>query len=259
MAIVVFSARILYPIIGHSFSDDDLQPIQKPVDIEVLHIIGLNEHFPRAVLRAPLKYGGLGCHTFHAQHVADKLVLFIHHIHERKNIAELLLASMSTTQLECGVSIPFFTLPVDPWYSLVTETWISHLWRECQPMAIDLRFEHELGWTPQAQRENDQCIMEVAARMYAGKDLLQINQCRIKLQVTYLSDIASVDGKRILRAYHTRQGHIEVGRRTRLHWPPIGHLPRKHWKLWMEFLEGWCGTALNITPPLDGGLKKLKY
>lgn len=76
----VFLRKILYPLIGHNFGQDDLQSLQQPVDVEVLHILGLNEHFPRAVLRAPLLYGGLGCTTIHGQHIVDKLILFVHHI-----------------------------------------------------------------------------------------------------------------------------------------------------------------------------------
>ena len=41
----------MYPLIGHSCRSDDLLHIQQPVDREILHILGLNEHFPRAALR----------------------------------------------------------------------------------------------------------------------------------------------------------------------------------------------------------------
>lgn len=58
-----FLKKIMYRLIGHNCSIDDLLDIQKPVDKEVLHILGLNKHFPRAVLYAPLKLGGMGCIT----------------------------------------------------------------------------------------------------------------------------------------------------------------------------------------------------
>ena len=246
----VFSAKIMYPMIGHNFSEDDLHPIQQQVDKELLHILGLNEHFPRAVLRAPLKYGGMGCATFHAQHVIDKVILFLHHIRERKQIAEALLALMSTTQLECGMDTPFFTLPATTWYPMVTPTWPAHIWSECQPRGIEIQFEQDLLWLPKAQREHDICIMKAAAQHYEGKQLEMINQCRVALQVTFLSDIVSVDGRRVLLAYHSGKGHEEVGRRTRLNWPPIGQLPRRHWALWREFLDGWIGTSLRLETPL---------
>jgi hypothetical protein len=92
--------------------------------------------------------------------------------------------------------------------------------------------------------------MDVAARTYSGMQLHQINMCRIALQVILLSDITAVDGKRILQKYYTGKAHRESGRRTRLNWPPVGTLPNSWWKLWREFLCGWCGTALQLPEPL---------
>ena len=95
----VFLKKVTYPLIGHSCSSTDLDSLQKPTDREVLHILGLNEHFPRAVLHAPLKLGGLGCTSIHGQHVIDKVLLFIHHMREKGQIQELLMASMSSTHV----------------------------------------------------------------------------------------------------------------------------------------------------------------
>ena len=106
----VFLKKIMYPLIGHSCDIAALDPLQKTVDREVLHLLGLNEHFPRAILYAPLKLGGLGCGTIHGQHVIDKILLFVHHLREQGQIQEALMASMSTTQIECGTSTPFFLL-----------------------------------------------------------------------------------------------------------------------------------------------------
>ena len=248
----VFLRKVMYPLIGHSFGDDDLLSVQQPVDVEVLHILGLNEHFPRDVLRAPMLYGGLGCTTIHGQHIIDKLILFVHHMRENKRMAEMLQASMSTTQLECGVATPFFDLDPETWYPLVTPTWVAHLWRDCKSKGIDIKFHKSKFWTPIAPRQHDICIMELASTMYHGKQLYQINQCRIYLQVTYLSDIVSVDGKRILLSYYKGTGHNDAGRTPRLNWPPMGTLPQQHWALWQEFLERWCGTALRVPRRLGG-------
>ena len=246
----VFLKKILYPLIGHTFHQDDLVELQTPVDRHLLHILGLNEHFPRAVLYAPLKFGGLGCITIHGQHVVDKLLLFLHHMREKGQIHEALAASMSTTQIECGSSKPFFSLDAEIYHPLVTKTWISHLWYECNTVGIDIRFHPECFWTPKPVRERDLCIMEVATKLYSGIQLHQINMCRLALKVVLLSDIASVDGKRILLAYYHGRPHNESGRRSRLNWPPVGELPKQWWKVWQAFLERWCGTSLQIPEPL---------
>ena len=246
----VFLRKIMYPLIGHNCEVEELQSLQKTIDREVLHILGLNEHFPRAVLRAPLLLGGVGCTTVHGQHVIDKLILFLHHIKEGGQIKEALLASMGITQIECGSSRPFFELAAGDWQHLVTKTWITHIWGECQPREIAIRFHTDLFWVPKPVRENDINIMDTASQMYSGQQLSQINMCRIALKVTWLSDIAAVDGRRILLAYYNGKEHKESGRRTRLNWPPVGQLPRQWWQLWQEFLIRWCGTALQIPTPL---------
>jgi hypothetical protein len=231
----VFLKKILYPLIGHNCTSHDLHSIQQTVDKEVLHVLGLNEHFPRTVLHAPLLYGGIECGTIHSQHVIEKLILFLHHVRENRQMCETMQASMSITQIECGSSFPFFELVADQWAHLVTPTWISHLWQECQPKGISVKFYTDFFWVPKPVREHDTCIMDIAHQMYSGQQLLQINMCRLALQVTYLSDIASVDGRRILLAYYNGNEHRESGRRTRLNWPPVGKLPAQWWKIWQDF------------------------
>ena len=116
------------------------------------------------MLQAPLLYGGLGCHPIHAHHVVEKLILFLHHICENGQIKEAMLASMGTTQLECGMSVPFFTLPLVVWYPLMTETWITHLWNECSTHGIQIKFHPDTFWVPKAPHQKDICIMEEAAK-----------------------------------------------------------------------------------------------
>jgi len=94
--------------------------------------------------------------------------------------------------------------------------------------------------------------MDLAENLYHGIHLVRINQCRLYLQVTYLSDITSVDGRRILPAYFAGKGHDAAGRETKLHWPPIGPLPTSHWTLWKDFLHQLCGTTLCLPTPLGG-------
>ena len=179
--------KILYPLIGHNCVAEDLQFIQQPVDREVLHTLGLNGHFPRAVLHAPLLYGGLGSHTIHAHHVIEKLLLFVHHIRENGQIKETLMTSMSTTQIECGVSVPFFSLSADIWNPLVTSTWPAHLWQECKKQGIDIKFHTDTFWVPKAPREKYVCIMDIATTMYQGQHYRLIGYCSSRRQENIVS------------------------------------------------------------------------
>ena len=92
--------------------------------------------------------------------------------------------------------------------------------------------------------------MDIASTLYDGEQLRKINMCRIYLKITFLSDIAAVNGQRILLGYYNGKHHQDSGRRSRLNWPPVGELPQSWWKLWQEFLTRWCGSALRIADPL---------
>ena len=159
---------------------------------------------------------------------------------------------MSLSQMECGTTTPFLDLDPAIWFPLVTQTWITCLWRDCKTANIAIKIHPDHFWTPAPPRQNDITIMSVAHTMYSGLQLFQINQCRIFLQVTFLSDIASVDGTRILLSYYNGKGHSDTGRVTRLTWPPIGDLPQQYWALWQEFLERWCGSSLRLPVRLGG-------
>ena len=169
---------------------------------------------------------------------------------EGGNIQETLHSSMSFTQIECGSSRPFFDLSADQWNSLVTLTWITHIWRECQPNGIRITFPHDAVWVPKPVREHDACIMDIASEIYSGEQLRRLNLCHISLQVTFISDILTVDGRRILLNYYNGNAHQYSGRRSRLNWPPVGDLPKSWWLLWQTFLTQWYGTNLQLQTPL---------
>ena len=86
---------LIYPMIGHSFSTTDLQPLQMKPDQENLHVCSLNKHFPHAVLYGPLCYGGLGVIPLHTKHIADKALYFLHHLYAYK------------TTLDCRCLLPW--------------------------------------------------------------------------------------------------------------------------------------------------------
>ena len=136
---------------------------------------------------------------------------------------------------------------------------MTHLWQECQSHGIDLRFHAESFWVPKPVRVHDVCIMDIASTMYTGRQLHHINMCRLALKVMYLSDITSVDGRRVLLAYHQGKAHKESGRRTCINWPPVGQLPTSWWERWQEFLMRWCGTGLRIPNPLGGWYESIEH
>jgi hypothetical protein len=74
-------------------------------------------------------------------------------------------------------------------------------------------------WEPKENRKSDLAIMKrlVASGRFSGKELQQINYCRIYLQVFFMSDIANVKGTEVEE--RARKGKRQVGRKSEWEWP----------------------------------------
>ena len=152
---------LLYPQVVQQCDSEDLEPIQAEVDRMVCHALGLNEHFPRALLHGPVEYGGMGVPTLWAEALADKIVYFLHHLRRRDEVGKQLELSMALTQVELGSGVPFLDLQYSDWGHLVTPTWVVHLWKTCSRVGVQLRSGTEVQWVPPLQTENDRYIMDV--------------------------------------------------------------------------------------------------
>lgn len=73
-----------------------------------------------------------------------------------------------------------------------------------------------------------------------GKDLQKLNQCRMFLQVTMLSDIVTVDGRYITRM--AREGNFDNTWPHYHRWPNQGNPGVNKWTFWREQLSSLlCG------------------
>jgi hypothetical protein len=74
-------------------------------------------------------------------------------------------------------------------------------------------------WEPKDNRKSDLAIMErfIASGRFSGKELQQINYCRIYLHVFFMYDIANVKGMDVEE--WARKGKRQVGRKSEWEWP----------------------------------------
>lgn len=66
------------------------------------HALGLNEHFPCAVLHGPLHLGGMAIPTGQSKTTATRLNYFMYHIRSEMVISNKLDSSIAFAQLEVG-------------------------------------------------------------------------------------------------------------------------------------------------------------
>jgi len=115
----------------------------------------------------------------------------------------------------------FFHMSFYDWESIITPTWMTHLWQYWSDANIypDIsRF-----WTYKIVRRNDKFIMAMFKSSISDeKTSFQFNCCRIQLKVLTVADIVELSGKRILDDSLSRKSM----RHSKLNWPkqivPVG-------------------------------------
>ena len=74
--------------------------------------------------------------------------------------------------------------------------------------------------------------MDAAGLICTPSEITHINNCRIFLQLLTISDMTSIDSRKILPS---GVGHHLTGSRSLLKWPKMGTLPQTTWTLWQSF------------------------
>ena len=199
------------------------------------HALGVNEHFPRALLHGPIELGGMGVPTLWAEALAEKIAYFLHHRWVMDDVGKQLQVSAVITQLEVGSGIPFFQLAHQKWGFLVTPSWVVHLWQSWLQVGIQLEAADGLHWVPPLQTAADSYIMDRIRRRYSRKVSIKLNHCQWYLQVITVSDLFLHDGKRIHPDLY--RGQRASGRISRYERPEITPPSKACWAVWKQFLR----------------------
>jgi hypothetical protein len=76
----VMTPGVMYPLIATLCSKEELDKIEKVLAKAKCNALGLNEHFPRALLYGPYDMGGMQLPTTHASTTIDRINYFLYHI-----------------------------------------------------------------------------------------------------------------------------------------------------------------------------------
>ncbi len=125
-------------------------------------MLGLNEHFPRAVLHGPLSLGGLEIHTAQTKTTTSRINCFLNHTRMDTTIGHKLDASIAYLQLEIGTITHFLESPYHIYSYLATNTLMKCLWKETEPHGFILKHAQHQTWSPKPQGTSDFPIIEFA-------------------------------------------------------------------------------------------------
>ena len=99
------------------------------------------------------------------------------------------------------------------------------------------------------QRRNDKCIMDELLQSNLPKSkIIQVNVCRLYLQILYRSDIINPDGKTVNYTYHS--GKRPAYPRSTFKWPRQSNPSKAAWKTWHKAMQNILNIPKNgILPP----------
>ena len=169
------------------------------------------------------------------------LDLFISHIQAKDQTGNVLRISLETLNLFLG--LPKYPLTYD--YEIIRKyhepIWLTNTWDFLSSINGVILYTTDQTLKPQCLQ--DKFLMEEFRQLHGigSAELKRLNQCRLYLQVTLLSEIASADGKTITANYvgGTKSAH----RRSTHTWPRQPRPPLKAWQNWKKRLNQVFSTT----------------
>jgi hypothetical protein len=235
----VFLPSIRYPLRVIAFSSSQLHAIQQPVISAYLPKIGLNRHYPRAIVFAPTTLGGLGETLLTLDAGIQKLKLLLGHTRSKDDTGTMIIQEIEFLQLTSGYTTSILLHTTNQNFHIWTEKcWISSI--------MDFTHHHKISIhlpslpLPQPQRIRDTAIMEtIQHNKYSKIDLKTINACRIYLKVITVSDITSTNGLDIIPSM--LNGHRNPSFHNTLKWPTQKKPSQEYWTLFKHcILDTYC-------------------
>jgi hypothetical protein len=198
---IIAHEQIFWPSIGFplgitTFNKKQCDAIQTTFQQKFINKMGYSRTMAKAIRHGPTQYGGVGLRTIECEQGRQHTDLLIHHLRAEDEVGDQLRISISLTQLEAGIRSPIFESQWKQHGHYTTETWITKTWEFLSSNGITVHIPEI--WTALPQRKNDSFIMELAQKLLPTKsEQKHVQQCRIFLKVTTLSDITEATGQRL--------------------------------------------------------------
>lgn len=250
---------IEYPLPALILSQSDHKTIMTPILNAFLPALGINRKFKRDVLYGPLEFQGLNIQnpflTQGIHHITD----IVDHSWQQTPTGAFIATSLEHLRLELGQNIPILETAMDTYSPyLLNESWIVAAWKFMSNHHVKIK-DHTPKILP--AREGDQEIMKVVNDSNLNPaDKKTCNKCRMFLQVFWLSDITSGNGKFITQ--HALDGiqNPEQSSNEAI-WPLWGNPKTSQWTTWKRVIKTlFCSGSIlgKLTIPL-GKWTKFRY
>jgi len=212
---------------------------------EMLSFLGVNRHIKRGWRTLPRTFGGVGLLSFSIEQMICWLNMLLQHFGVPSTLGRKFQASLEALQLEVGCKGCPLVLDYSIYEHLATPCWMKSFWERLW----HYKFRLYLAYTELPfPRERDKTLMDIfLAEDCKGEELLRLNRCRVYLNLLFLSDMATANGRGIERVLLGPGGHGWIG--SSYVWPRE-EPTKKDWSLWIEFWTNYTRRGLILPTPL---------
>ena len=238
--------KLRYPLPATTLSRKACINILAPALQAGLPASGIVRTFPRTLVHAPLTARGLNIPDLYSEQGISYIEMLLAHGHKADDITgKLIRGSVQQLKVELGLPGPLFRQDYQKFHQLATESWIKHVWLFLWENSMSM---DDPGPHLEVRRAGDQFLIQTFYEAgFKGRQLCQLNRCRLYLRVTTLADIANGSGTTI--APTAWQGTYDSTRPHYYRWPAQQRPTTSDWQQWQRALMLAFGIH-GITHPL---------
>ena len=224
---------IEYPLTATTFSQKELKELMSPLLMTALPRSGVQRRLPRTLVYGTLRARGLNVKDPYITQLIHHLQALLRHQARDTQSRDLHEENADLVQLHIGSEFPFWELPYEDYGLLAPKGWIKHTWMQLAETRLSIKGED--GLTSPPRRTGDIYLMDAfIAQGYSDNDILALNDCRLYLQATTLSDLCSADGLSI--THEAWNGICKVSRQE-YEWINTHKPGNNTWNLWRTTIK----------------------
>jgi hypothetical protein len=189
----IYLKSIGYVLPNCFFAERELTKVQSSALRAFLAKCGFNRNTARAIVFAPIRFGGCGFFPLFLIQGEGQILQFLTHWRTNTTAGNLLRIAVSWVQLHLGISWFFLANTTTP-LPHMPGRWLKSLRHFLS--RIDGTLEVDNFFLPPTQRANDVYIMDMilSSNQFDPKEICTLNYCRMHLQAVTVGDLCLADG-----------------------------------------------------------------
>ncbi len=189
--------KLTFSLMATMLTEDQCNKIQSPTLMAALPKLRFNRHTERSIIHGPLLHGGLNLPHLYTIQGISQLKFLIGHLRAQDKTFKLIIIRHGYLQLLVSTQSNFLSSPYQIYSRWACHSWFVFLWQFMDKAQVKIHMAD--AWLHPPLSGNDINIMDHFMQQNNPiQKLLQINRCRVYLQVLSLSDLAPADGARLI-------------------------------------------------------------